>query len=328
MPTKLQVIALEEHYLDPEVAAQFRGLNAVPSRGSGGEAGIPRLYQRLYDLGELRLKEMDEAGIDIQVLSHAAPSLQQVDGESAVRLARAANDRLHATVRAHPGRFAAFAALPTADPKAAADELERTVATLGFKGAMIHGLTNGLFIDDPRFWPIFERAAALDVPLYLHPSIPDPRVIEVYYKDYVERFPTILRAAWGFTVETATQGVRLVLSGVFDKYPGLKIILGHLGEGLPLYLWRINMGFARDGRGPTWFRDAFTEHFYVTTSGFFSDPALVHCVQEIGIDRVLFSVDYPFVDNPPGTSWAERIPFSAEDKAKILNGNARRLLMM
>ncbi len=119
-----------------------------------------------------------------------------------------------------------------------------------------------------------------------------------------------------------------MLSGAFEKYPGLKIILGHLGEGLPLYLWRINMGFARDGRGSTWFRDVFTEHFWVTTSGFFSDPALLHCIQEIGIDRVLFSIDYPFVDNPPGTEWAERIPFSAEDKEKILSGNAKRLLKM
>lgn len=324
MPTRPQVIALEEHYLDPEVAATFQGRNAVPSR----RAGIPKLYERLYDVAELRLKEMDEAGIDVQVLSHAAPSLQQADAETGVRLAAGVNDRLYELVRAHPRRFAAFAALPTADPEAAADELERAVTKLGFRGAMIHGLTNGLFIDDPRFWPIFERAAVLDVPLYMHPSIPHPAVIDIYYKDYVEKFPTILRAAWGFTVETATQGVRLVLSGVFEKYKGLKIILGHLGEGLPLYLWRINMGFARDGRGSTWFRDAFTEHFWVTTSGFFSDPALIHCVQEIGIDRVLFSVDYPFVENPPGASWAERIPFSAEDKAKIMNGNARRLLKM
>jgi 2,3-dihydroxybenzoate decarboxylase len=244
------VIALEEHYLDPEVARHFTGMDAVPSRGSGGAAGLPMVARRLYDLDELRLKEMDEAGMDIQVLSHAAPSLQKFDAETAVRLAQGVNDRLAATVKAHPDRFAAFAAIPTPDPKAAADELERAVTKLGFKGAMIHGLTNGLFIDDPRFWPIFERAAALDTPLYMHPSIPDPRVIDVYYKDYVEKFPTILRAAWGFTVETATQGVRLVLSGVFEKYPGLKIILGHLGEGLPLYLWRINMGFARDGRGP------------------------------------------------------------------------------
>jgi len=328
MPLKPLVIALEEHYLDPEVAQHFTGLDAVPPPGAGGGERRPTVARRLYDLEDLRIREMDEAGIDVQVLSHAAPSLQKFDADTAVRLAQGVNDRLHRIVAAHPDRFAAFAAIPTPDPKAAADELERAVAKLGFKGAMIHGLTNGLFIDDPRFWPIFERAVALDVPLYMHPSIPDPRVIEVYYKDYVEKFPTILRAAWGFTVETETQGVRLVLSGVFEKYPGLKIILGHLGEGLPLYLWRINMGFARDGRGSTWFRDTFSEHFWVTTSGFFSDPALLHCIQEIGIDRVLFSVDYPFVENPPGTDWAERLPVSAADKAKILSGNAKRLLKL
>ena len=141
-------------------------------------------------------------------------------------------------------------------------------------------------------------------------------------------FPGLLTAAWGFTVETATQALRMVMSGLFEEYPGLKIILGHLGEGLPLYLWRINMGFARDGRGPTWFRDIFSEHFWVTTSGFFSDPALLCCVQELGVDRIMFSVDYPFVANKPGTDWLPTIPLCAEDRAKIAGGNATRLLRL
>lgn len=320
MAGKPQVIALEEHYLDAEVKPYITGVDAL---------GSPRVVARLDDVGQGRIAEMDAAGIDIQVLSHGAPSLQKIaDSELSVRLARNANDRLADTVRRHPDRFAGFAMLPTADPKAAADELERTVTRLGFKGAMLHGLADGVFLDDRRFWPIFARAEALDVPLYLHPAVPHPAVIDAYYKDYVERFPTILRAAWGFTVETATQGIRLVLSGVFDAHPGLKIILGHFGEGLPFMLWRINMGFARDGVPPTWFRDAFCEHFWVTTSGFFSDPALLHCIQELGLDRILFSVDYPFVENAPGTAWAERLPLSAEDRAKILSGNAKRLLKM
>ena len=142
----------------------------------------------------------------------------------------------------------------------------------------------------------------------MHPALPHPAVVEAYYKDYVEQYPSLLRAAWGFTVETATQGLRLVLSGVFDAYPRLKIILGHMGEGLPFYLWRISMGLARDGRGGKSFRDVFCEHFYITTSGFFSDPALLCCMMEMGIDRILFSVDYPFVDNPPGTKWTETLP--------------------
>ena len=324
MPDRMQIVALEEHYLDPELKAHFKGIDETRQRD---------VTERLNDVGALRLREMDEAGIDFQVLSHASPSLQKLDAETATRLARGVNNRLAETVRAHPDRFAAFAALPTPDPKAAADELERTVTRLGFKGAMVHGLTNGLFLDDPRFWPVFERAAALDVPLYLHPAAPHPAVIEAYYKDYVERFPMILRAAWGFTVETATQGIRLILSGAFDKYPRLKVILGHLGEGLPFYLWRINMALGRAGNealsreGKT-FRDYFCEHFYITTSGFFSNPALLSCMMEVGIDRILFSVDYPFVANPPGTKWLETLPICAEDKAKLLHGNARRLLKL
>jgi predicted TIM-barrel fold metal-dependent hydrolase len=312
------IIALEEHYYDAEMKRHFRGLDAV---------AMPYVVERLDDLGALRLREMDEAGVDFQVLSHSMPGLQRIDAETAVPLARRANDRLHEAVRAHPDRFAAFAALPTDDPRAAADELERTVTRLGFKGAMINGLSGGRFIDDKRFWPIFERAQALDVPLYMHPAIPHPAIIEAYYQDYAEKHPGILRAAWGFTVETATQGIRLVLSGVFDAYPGLNIVLGHMGEGLPFYLWRISHGLRASMKEKT-FRDVFCEHFYITTSGFFSDPALLCCMMEIGIDRILFSVDYPFADNPPATKWTETLPICAEDKEKLLNGNARRLLKL
>jgi predicted TIM-barrel fold metal-dependent hydrolase len=319
MAAKPYIIALEEHYVDPEVKRHYTGIDAQQA---------PQVAERLDDVGQGRIAEMDAAGIDLQVLSHANPGLQKMDAESAVRLSRGANDRLHETVRAHPDRFAAFAAIPTPDPRAAADELERAVTKLGFKGALVNGLTNGAFLDEKRFWPIFERAAALDVPLYMHPAIPHPAVVEAYYKDYIAQHPSLLRAAWGFTVETATQGVRLVLSGVFDAYPNLKIIIGHLGEGLPFYLWRISMGFERDRRGGKSFRDVFCEHFYVTTSGFFSDPALLCCIMELGIERIMFSVDYPFVDNPPATQWTETLPICKEDKEKLLNGNARRLLKL
>jgi 2,3-dihydroxybenzoate decarboxylase len=152
-------------------------------------------------------------------------------------------------------------------------------------------------------------------------------VIDAYLKDYVEQYPNFVRAAWGFTMETATQGIRLVLSGVFDQYPRLKIILGHLGEGLPFLLWRIDHTLARDGR-MTSFREQFCEHFWITTSGNFSHPALLCCVMEMGVDRILFSVDWPFVQNKPGTQWMKDVPLSAEDKAKILSGNAKRLLKM
>jgi 2,3-dihydroxybenzoate decarboxylase len=270
---------------------------------------------------------MDEAGIDFQVLSHSIPGLQGVDAATGVPLARRANDRLAETVRAHSDRFAAFASLPTADPRAAADELERTVTRLGFKGAMINGLTDSVFHDDERFWPIYERAAALDVPIYLHPAMPQAAVIEAYYKEYTQKHPGLLRAGWGFTVETATQGIRFVLSGVFDAHPGLKVILGHMGEGLPFYLWRISYGL-RASMSAKSFRDIFCEHFYIATSGFFSDPALICCMMEMGIDRILFSVDYPFADNPPATEWTETLPICAEDKEKLLSGNAKRLLKL
>ena len=233
-----QVIALEEHYWDKELAAHYVGTEAVRD---------PDVLKRLYDLGELRLKEMDEAGIDMQILSHGAPSTQKLSGADAVALTARVNDRLHAAVTAHPKRFAAFAALPTSDPKAAADELERTVSKLGFKGAMLHGLANDVFLDDKRFWPIYERAQALDVPIYLHPSLPLPAVMDAYYNDYAKDFPMVVRAAWGYTVETATLAIRMVLSGVFDAYPRLKIVLGHLGETLPFLVWRVDHALARPG---------------------------------------------------------------------------------
>ena len=316
---KSNIIALEEHYWDREVASHFTE--------RGPEMKVPALHERLHDLGALRLKEMDEAGVDLQVISHGAPAVQRLDAEVAVPLSKKANDRLHEAVKAHPGRFEGFAVLPTADPKAAADELERAVTKLGFKGAMLHGLTKeGQFLDLTRFWPIYERAQALDVPVYMHPAVPHRAVVEAYYKDYLEQYPGLMTAAWGFTVETATQGIRLVLSGVFDAYPRLKIIMGHLGESLPFSAWRIDMALARQGNRSSSFRDTFREHFWITTSGNFSTPALVCCLLEMGADRILFSIDYPFVPNPPGVKWMETLPVSPEDREKILNGNAKRLL--
>jgi predicted TIM-barrel fold metal-dependent hydrolase len=311
------VIAIEEHYWDPELAKHFTGAEA----GRGNETD-----ERLYDLGSLRLKEMDEAGIDMQVLSHGAPSTQKLPIAIAAELAAQVNDRLAKVCAANPKRFAAFAALPTIDPQAAADELERAVTKLGFKGAMLHGMTNGEFLDGKKYWPIYERAEKLDVPIYFHPSQPHAKVTEIYYQDYAKDFPLVVRPGWGYTVETATQAIRLVLSGVFEKHPKLKIILGHLGETLPFLIWRIDSALKRSGQKPMSFRDIFCGNFYVTTSGFFSSPALLCCMMEMGIDHILFAVDWPFVMNPPATEWVKDIPISDEDKVKILSGNAKRLL--
>ena len=313
------IIAIEEHYWDPELTKHYTGSEA----GRGNETD-----ERLFDFGSLRIKEMDAAGIDVQVLSHGAPSTQKLPADIAVDLTRAVNDRLAKVCAANPKRFAAFGALPTANPEAAADELERTVKTHGFKGAMIHGLSNGEFLDAKKFWPIFERAEKLDVPIYFHPSLPNAQVTEIYYQDYVKDFPLVVRPAWGFTVETATQAIRLVLSGVFEKYPNLKIVLGHFGETLPFLLWRIDSALSRPGQKPMNFRNIFTNNFYVTTSGFFSDPALLCCVMEMGVDHILFAVDWPFVMNPEAVNWMKNVPLSEGDKAKILSGNAQRLLKM
>jgi 2,3-dihydroxybenzoate decarboxylase len=311
--------ALEEHYWDREVAQHFTE--------RGPEMRNPALQEQLYDLGAGRIQKMDEAGIDVQVLSHGAPSVQRMAADVAIPVSKRANDGLKQAIGAHPGRLEAFAVVPTSDAKAGADELERAVTKLGFKGGMLHGLTKeGQFLDLKQFWPIYERAQALDVPIYLHPAVPHRAVIDAYYRDYLEQFPGLMTAAWGFTVETATQGIRLVLSGVFEAYPRLKIILGHLGESLPFSAWRIDMALARPGNRSSAFRDCFREHFWITTSGNFSTPALMCCLLEMGADRIMFSVDYPFVPNPPGVRWMEGLPVSPEDKQKILSGNAKRLL--
>jgi predicted TIM-barrel fold metal-dependent hydrolase len=316
------VIAIEEHYTDQEVMARGNGQGGGGRRGPVG--GI--LGPRLNDLGEGRLKEMDSAGIDMQVISHAPSPLQQLQPAEARELAVATNDRLHDAVDRNPERFGAFAALPTPDPAAAADELERTVTRLGFKGAMIHGRSHEEFHDLQKFWPIYERAQYLDVPIYIHPGPPHPAMVQAYYADYLPDFPSLNSAAWGFTIDTANQVVRLLLSGLFDAYPRLKIIVGHMGEGIPFLVDRIHEAINRPGNRSVKLKETFCNNFYITTSGHFSTPALLCAVLEMGIDRILFSVDYPYVENAPGMQWMETVPLSAEDKEKMFNGNARRLL--
>ncbi len=317
---KPYVIALEEHYEDPAMSAR-----ADARRRASGSPGIA---SKLADLGELRLREMDAAGIDVQVISHAPSPLQQLEPKESVPQATAMNDRLHDAVDRNPERFAAFASLPTREPEAAADELDRTVTRLGFKGAMIHGRTQDVFHDVNTFWPIYARAQQLDVPIYIHPGPPHPGMIQAYYADYLPDFPGLNSAAWGYTIDTANQVVRMVLSGLFEAYPNLKIIVGHMGESIPFLVDRIDEALKRPGNKPISFKETFCKNFYITTSGHFSTPALLCALMEMGIDRILFSVDWPFIDNAPGVRWMETVPLSAEGREKVLNGNARRLLKM
>jgi 2,3-dihydroxybenzoate decarboxylase len=314
------IIAIEEHYWDKEVVEKW---------GSGEGSGPPVIREKLFDLYNERIKSMDAAGIDVQVLSLGAPSTQRFDAKEGPAIARGANDRLAEVCKRHPERFKGFAALPTANPEAAADELERCVKDHGFKGAMIHGLSYGQkFIDLPEFWPIFARAEKLDVPIYLHPAMPHPAIVEAYLKDHLKEYPGLTSAAWGFTIETATAGLRMVLSRVFEKHPNLKIILGHMGEGLPFLLWRIDMALARPGGKSLPFRETFRKNFWITTSGNFSDAALICSVMEMGADRIIFSIDYPYVENQPGVDWMKHIPLATEDREKIYNGTAKKLLKM
>ena len=307
-----RIIALEEHFWTPELIALRRTVDQVN----------PKSVERLGDLGALRLREMDAAGIDIQVLSEAEPGVQNLSPEVAVPLARVSNDLLHEAVKRSPGRFAGFATLPTPDPAAAARELERTVKELRFCGAMVHGSSRGHFLDERQFWPIFESASALDVPIYLHPCTPQPAVFDVYYKDY----PALGRAALGFGIEMAVQAARLMVSGVFDEFPGLKIILGHLGETLPFVLWRADDTLARRGKLRRSFREYFTEHFYLTTSGNFSQPALQCAIAELGVARILFAVDWPFQPNGQAVDFLKAAALTAAAREQIFGTNARGLL--
>lgn len=189
---------------------------------------------------------------------------------------------------------------------------------------MIHGLTHRSFHDEKRFRVIFDRAEGLHVPIYVHPADPHPAVVDAYYKDY----PALTRAAWGYAVETATQCMRLIMSGLFDECPDLKIIVGHLGETMPFNLWRADKVLTRDVNTKKRFREYFCEHFYVTASGNFSQPALLCSLMELGVDRIMFSVDWPYAFNVEGRQFLEDAPLSREDKDKILWGNAARLLRL
>lgn len=310
------IIAVEEHFMHETLTRHF-----------GPAANAPaHISERLYDFVGIRLQEMDAAGIDMQVLSHQSPGSQRLGEDVAMDACRAVNDALAAAINEKPDRFAGFAMIPTVSPDAAADELQRAVEELGLKGAMIHGPSCGQFVDTPEFWPIYARAEALDVPIYLHPALPDGTVTETYYAPYSKTHPDLLRAGWGFGVEAGTQAVRLILSGVFDRHPDLKIILGHLGEAIPFLLPRIDEALSRPGNASTSFADIFRRNFHITTSGFFSDAALRCCIETLGADRILFAIDWPYADNEAGVNWFNAAPVEHQDKAAIFGGNATALL--
>lgn len=313
-------IALEEHFVIPETLAA--------SYGARGDAEFQR---RLSDLGSGRIAEMDRGGLEVCILSLVGDGIQTIPNASdAIRVARHANDHLAEQIAKNPRRFRGFAALPLQDPQAAATELTRCVRELGFCGALVNGYTeidgadSILFYDLPRYRGFWATVQQLDVPFYLHPRSALP------HQPAYDAHPWLTSSVWGFTAETSIHALRLMGSGLFDDYPKLKIILGHLGEGLPCSIWRIDNRVSRTlGARPPAKRPIgryLRENFYITTSGNFSTNTLTEVLAEVGPDRVLYSVDYPFEDVAIASAWLDRAAINDVDRAKLGRTNAQRLL--
>jgi hypothetical protein len=290
-----------------------------------------QMMPKLSDISGERLTSMDECGITMQVLSVENTDVNLLSGTAAADFASRYNDFLAEKIKGHPRRFTAFAHLPMTEPSAAANELERTVKTYGFKGAMIKGLVNGEFLDAPKFAPVFDRAEKLGVPLYIHPGIPPKSVMDAYYSNVGNSpgpYDALACWGWGWHSETAIHILRLLAAGIFDTYPKLKIIIGHMGEMLPMMWERSNRGFqpGSGGQNQRTLKDTFREQLYITTSGFFTQPPLQLALDTIGIDNIMLSVDYPFSTNQMGIDFLNEIKLTAEEMEKIACGNADRVL--
>jgi 2,3-dihydroxybenzoate decarboxylase len=317
----MKKIALEEHFWT----------HGFPHTGKlGADLFEPwflrAIGERFADFSELRLATMDEAGIDVAVLSLISPGVQaERDHSKAVSDARRVNDFLAAEIGKHPTRYAGFAHLPMQEPDAAAAELARCVRQLGFKGALINGHSNGVYLDDARYLPFWERVAALAVPIYLHPvHMPvRPPVLDGY--------PGLAASMWGWTAETGGHALRLILSGLFDRFPALAIILGHMGETLPYVLWRLDSRFkiykpkVALERLPS---EYIRRNFFATTAGACQPEALTCAIAALGAERIMFSVDYPLEDSTEAARFIEAAPISEADREKICWRNAARLLRL
>ena len=322
----MRIITLEEHITTPGIQKASEG----PSGRFAPNAFFQAQQAKLLDVGEGRLAEMDAGGIDVQVLSLATNPISKLEPSAARALATDSNDALAAAVKAHPTRFSAWATLALQEPETAAAEFERCIQKLGFMGLMVNGTTNGLFLDHPQFTPIFEAAQALDVPIYLHPAPPPTPVMDAYFSGLPDQIGSFLATgAWGWHVETGLHALRLMISGVFDRFPKLKIIIGHAGENLPFSIARAEGVLTRGAKSlkrPV--GEYFQEHFYLTTSGYFTLPPFLCALQVVGTDHLLFSVDYPFSPIKEGRDFLDGLPVSREDMEKIAHGNAEKLLKL
>jgi uncharacterized protein len=336
----MKIIAFEEHYTLPAIAkANPNSPQKLINESKGGPTWPP---PGIEDLGEGRIAAMDAAGIDVQILSNV-PGVEAVELPQAVELAKQANDAVVAAVTEHPGRFLGFATLPLRDPQAAVAELERTVGEHGFVGALINGHVDGRYLDDQFFWPVFEAAEALGVPIYLHPTVPPQPVIETYYQGFAPAVSGKLAiAGLGWHIDTGIHCIRLILGGVFDRFPALQVIVGHHFEALSWMAWRTDYAFptAESGLKRT-VKEYLRENFYGgILAGEFAgqepgstDPswslsfnAYQAMVNVIGIDRVVFTADYPFADMAAGRRFLEQLPIPPVEREKIAHLNAERLL--
>lgn len=325
----MRTVAIEEHFLSTGFKEALlhkssrQGINPTPTM-------ISRIQEKLSDIGAARLKDMDANGIDLQVISHTAMGELSISKDQEIELVQEANNQLATAITTYPERFAGFATLPMRSPAAAAEELERALQMPGFKAAIINGTTQGHFLDDPRFLPILERATALDVPIYIHPGEPPAAVREAYYGGFDPAIAfSLATAGWGWHSEVGIHVLRLILAGIFDRFPNLQIIIGHMGEMLPFMLGRIDnviTPLARHLKRPV--PEYFLHNFTITTSGFFTDPPLLLALQTVGADRIIFAVDYPYSSNEQGRAFLDHAAISPADKEKISHLNAERILKL
>jgi 2,3-dihydroxybenzoate decarboxylase len=320
-------IALEEHFATEETLMDSAGF--VPDKD------WPELRSRLLDIQDRRLRLMDEYQIETMILSLNAPAVQAIpDTKQASEVAQRANDFLAEQIVRQPTRFRGFAALPMQSPELAANELERCVRDLGFVGALVNGFSQvenpdrAVYYDLKQYWPFWEKVQSLDVPFYLHPRNPLPKDCAIY-----DGHPWLMGPTWAFGQETAVHALRLMGSGLFDAYPDLRIILGHMGEGLPYSMWRIDHRNAWVKTTPKYpakrkIVDYFNENFYLTTSGNFRTQTLIDAILEIGADRILFSTDWPFENIDHASDWFASASISEADRKKIGHTNAAKLFKL
>jgi hypothetical protein len=325
----LPAVGLEEHYASPTFwEGPGRSMKEMYTKAASLIPSYANIVGNLTDLGEKRIAAMDAAGIEMQVLSLTAPGVQQLNETDAVNLTREANDYAANAVKRYPKRLAAFATLPTVAPDIAANELEKRVQADGFIGGIINGHSSGRYLDDKFFWPILERAEFLRVPLYIHPTIPPKPVIDAYYSGFLPQVTNnFSAAAWGWHIETAVHVLRLILGGVFDQFPNLQVIIGHLGEALPFMMPRLDDTMPVEGTKLNRSVGSYLrENLYYTFSGFTYIPPFLDLFLQVGSDRIIFSTDYPFSPMDKSRTFLDNLPVSIADKHRMAHSNAERLL--